>query len=61
MKTNQKTNIRVLACGGGAINIASIFEQHRGAVEAGAAPVDVSYLDTSTANFPRQCPRNSLW
>lgn len=57
MKTNQKTNIRVLACGGGAINIASIFEQHRGAVEAGAAPVDVSYLDTSTANFTQAMPK----
>lgn len=58
MKSNQKTAIRLLACGGGAINIASIFETCRGQVEAGSAPIEVSYLDTSSANFTDKMPKD---
>lgn len=59
MSKNLNNMIRVFACGGAAINAASVFESCRGEQEAGACGIEVVYLDTSSANFNAKIPEDA--
>lgn len=45
--------MRVYGSGGCGINIAQMFEEHRGATEDGFATTQISYIDTSDSNVRR--------
>ena len=45
--------VRVYACGGAGINIASLLEKHRNNDDVGAAKLHITYIDTSKSNLAR--------
>lgn len=52
--------IRLFACGGAGINIASMFEKFRGATpDAGYAKIEPVYIDTSKSNLASIAPNHT--
>ncbi len=44
-------SMKIFACGGAGINLASHFEQYRGSKDPGFSEFDVKYIDTSRSNL----------
>lgn len=49
----EQGQVRVYACGGCGINIASLLEKHRNAEDSAAAKLNITYVDTSKSNLAR--------
>ena len=61
MSEKLKGTIRVFACGGCGINIASQIEKFRNNEETGVAKLEISYIDTSRSNLSPNVPEGSVY
>lgn len=59
---NRKVgSLKLFACGGAGINIASHFESFRGKQDSGFANIDICYVDTSRSNLKSNLDEESVY
>jgi hypothetical protein len=61
MSEKLKGIIRIFACGGAGINIASQLEKFRNNEEVGVAKLEISYIDTSRSNLSTNVPEGAVY
>lgn len=60
-KLPPKGLVRIFACGGCGVNIASALEEFRDQQEIGMAEVDIIYVDTSRSNLKQNLPQEKIY